>query len=186
MIKNYIWKKCPNNAWLKILQVDNTNTNTNTDINNTLPFDKIVNSNDSNLNLSILTHLNEANVLQILENRYNIDNIYTLSGDVLIAINPYKNLNIYNIDNTSIKSTTPHIYGLVLKTIENLNKFNKSQSVLVSGESGAGKTQTTKYIMKYLSSLSSNNDKEHINNKGIESIFLESNPILESGTFILS
>ena len=141
-----------------------------------------------NVNISDLTqmiHLNEANILEALLSRYDKDDIYTQTGEVLLAINPFKSLKIYNLEDVKITlaDKSPHVYHSAQLCLDRLNSRNKTQSILVSGESGAGKTQTTKYIMKYFSYLSGKNSKnsKNVNTKvAIEEIILESNPILES------
>ena len=128
--------------------------------------------------LTEMIHLNEANILEALATRYKKGIIYTHTGEVLIAINPFKTLDIYTLTSFTTKVSIPHVYQSAELCLERLNSRSTSQSILVSGESGAGKTQTTKYIMKYLSYKSKLNNKE--NELGIENLLLESNPILES------
>ena len=130
-------------------------------------------------NLIHLTYLNEPSILYNIEYRYSNDNIYTFNGDILVAVNPFKNINIYNIndiDNYNSKAyidLKPHAYYIGKKTLDEL-KYNKNQSILVSGESGAGKTQTTKIIMNYISEVSTDNENN------IAEKILASNPILEA------
>ena len=122
-----------------------------------------------------LTYLNEPSILYNIEYRYSNDNIYTFNGDILVAVNPFKKLNIYNdIDTYNSKTYSdlkPHPYYIGKKALDQL-KYNENQSILVSGESGAGKTQTTKIIMNYISRVSSNTN--------ISEKILASNPILEA------
>ncbi|EDO16376.1 hypothetical protein Kpol_1051p25 [Vanderwaltozyma polyspora DSM 70294] len=150
-------------------------------------FDKV---ND----MSELTHLNEPSVLFNLENRYKDNLIYTYSGLFLVAINPYKNLDIYNqkirelyhnqnpsskendvneIENSS--SLPPHIFNITENAYRNLLHDDNNQSILVTGESGAGKTENTKKILQYLASIT-----QSLNKDNFETKILQSNPILES------
>ena len=130
-------------------------------------------------NLINLTYLNEPTVLNNILFRYSNDEIYTFNGDILIAVNPFKKIPIYS--NEIIKHYTnkdfdvlePHPYFISKKAIKQLTSNNENQSILVSGESGAGKTQTTKFILNYISSIS--NDNNDLSNK-----ILSSNPILEA------
>ena len=139
-------------------------------------------------NLTNMVHLNEANILEALDKRYRQGKIYTLTGEVLIAINPFKTLDIYELSEFGLQPgykelmrSNPHVYHSALNCLERLETHACPQSILVSGESGAGKTQTTKYLMTYLSHLSSQaNTNKKASQIGIESILLESNPILES------
>lgn len=91
-----------------------------------------------------LTHLNEPSVIYNLYLRYMDNLIYTYSGLFLVAINPYKSLPIYNTNKIDFES--PHIYSIARSTHKNLIKNSKDQSILVTGESGAGKTENTKKL----------------------------------------
>lgn len=109
-------------------------------------------------NLSELIDLNEANCLEALRQRYSHNCIYTYSSNVLIAINPYQNIPIYDIESDKYTLPTeppvldgvPHVYRFVDHALYDLFKNEESQNILVSGESGAGKTQTTGYITEYI------------------------------------
>ena len=126
--------------------------------------------------LTTLTHLNEANLLESLRLRYCRNCIYTNTGGVLIAVNPFQQLNLYSLSNTSsfyrdssIPSGNldkpPHVYSKAGDCLEALRYHQKPQSILVSGESGSGKTQTSKYVMKFFSETAS------VSQSGIEDIF---------------
>lgn len=150
---------------------------------NPIIFDKV---ND----MSELTHLNEPSVLYNLQNRYFDNLIYTYSGLFLVAINPYNDkLNLYTdsmiskYHNTSLESNDdektilpPHIYNITENAYQSLLKDDKNQSILVTGESGAGKTENTKKILQYLTSITKNESTNH----NFEAKILQSNPILES------
>lgn len=130
-----------------------------------------------------LTHLNEPSVIYNLFLRYNDDMIYTYSGLFLVAINPYKKLPIYEQSDLKKFHETledesrlpPHIFAIAENTYRNLVDNKKDQSILVTGESGAGKTENTKKIIQYLSSISTSADHHDIHEK-----ILRANPILES------
>ena len=130
-------------------------------------------------NLINLTYLNEPTVLNNILFRYSNDEIYTFNGDILIAINPFKKIPIYSNKiikdyvNNDFDSLQPHPYYISKKAVKQLSFNSKDQSILVSGESGAGKTQTTKFILNYISNIS--NDNNELSNK-----ILSSNPILEA------
>ncbi|KAF4003457.1 Myosin head (motor domain) family protein [Saccharomyces cerevisiae] len=155
-------------------------------------------------NMSELTHLNEPSVLYNLEKRYDCDLIYTYSGLFLVAINPYHNLNLYSedhinlyhnkhnrlskssLDENSHEKLPPHIFAIAEEAYENLLSEGKDQSILVTGESGAGKTENTKKILQYLASITSGSPSNIAPVSGssiVESFemkILQSNPILES------
>lgn len=131
-----------------------------------------------------LTHLNEPSVIYNMFLRYNDDMIYTYSGLFLVAINPYKKLPIYepsvlNKFHASLANLEerlpPHIFAIAENTYRNLVANKKDQSILVTGESGAGKTENTKKIIQYLSSISTSAEHHDIHDK-----ILRANPILES------
>lgn len=129
-----------------------------------------------------LTHLNEPSVIYNLFLRYNDDMIYTYSGLFLVAINPYKKLPIYEPAVLSKfhvalldERLPPHIFAIAENTYRNLVANKKDQSILVTGESGAGKTENTKKIIQYLSSISTSADHHNIHEK-----ILRANPILEA------
>lgn len=132
-------------------------------------------------NLIDLVHLNEPSILYSSLLRYSNDKIYTFTGKILLAINPFKRINIYNDEYIKKYSTSeqqevlaPHPYQISQQCLDNLNKQGRNQVVLVSGESGAGKTVTTKFLMKYISSVS----KKRV--VDLEDKILASNPIMEA------
>ena len=150
---------------------------------------KLQNCNPSKFNkcndMAELTHLNEPSVVYNLFLRYTDDLIYTYSGLFLVAINPYKPLPIYdekvlkNYRNNGSDRPLPHIFSTAEDTYRNLVRNKKDQSILVTGESGAGKTENTKRIIQYLSSVTA----DHGKNGGVTDIddkILKANPILES------
>lgn len=128
-----------------------------------------------------LTFLNEASVLHNLNARYLHDEIYTYSGLFLVAVNPYKPIAIY--DNASIKGyenkrredAPPHIYSVSDVAYRKLLQTKHDQSILITGESGAGKTENTKRVIQYLSAITSGTNKD-----GIDKKILQTNPVLES------
>ncbi|PRT54838.1 Myosin type-2 heavy chain 1 [Wickerhamiella sorbophila] len=128
-----------------------------------------------------LTFLNEASVLHNLSARYSHDEIYTYSGLFLVAVNPYKNIPIY--DEEAIKKyeakrreeAAPHIYSISDVAYRQLLQTKHDQSILITGESGAGKTENTKRVIQYLSAITSKNNLD-----GIDKRILETNPVLES------
>lgn len=123
--------------------------------------------------LIVLTHLHEPAVVSALEKRFEKDLIYTATGPILLALNPYKELpELYDDDimgkywaagervEAEWHQMKPHVYGsshgafrTMMAAVEEGGE-TCDQSILVSGESGAGKTVTTKHIMKYLATLS--------------------------------
>ena len=103
-------------------------------------------------NFISLTYVNIPTIMSVLEKRYNIDNIYTFNGEILISINPFKKIDIYN---DVLSENQPHVYTICNKMYSQIDC--KNQSVLVSGESGSGKTENTKYMLKFLCNNYSDN-----------------------------
>ncbi|KAK9461314.1 P-loop containing nucleoside triphosphate hydrolase protein [Lipomyces oligophaga] len=112
-----------------------------------------------------LTHLNEASVVHNLETRYMADMIYTYSGLFLVAVNPYCSLPIYNAENLSFyrnktrEEVPPHVYAVTDLAFRNMLEMHENQSILVTGESGAGKTENTKKVIQYLAAVTRRSDK---------------------------
>ncbi|CAE7743856.1 XI-2 [Symbiodinium sp. CCMP2456] len=132
--------------------------------------------------LTQLTHLHEPAVLSSLQNRFDIDKIYTFTGPILIALNPFKHIpGLYDeeiLKNfiTTKPSTKPHVFSTSNASYRGICDRHKSQTVLISGESGAGKTETTKFVMKFLA-LAGSADGQVTD---VEKQVLESNPLLEA------
>ncbi|KAH1188644.1 Myosin-1 [Glycine max] len=123
-----------------------------------------------------LSYLNEPSVLFNLQYRYNQNMIYTKAGPVLVAINPFKKVPLYGNDyieaykRKAIES--PHVYAITDTAIREMIRDEVNQSIIISGESGAGKTETAKIAMQYLAALGGGS--------GIEYEILKTNPILEA------
>jgi len=146
--------------------------------------------------LTLLTHLHEPAVVYCLKERYRNDSIYTYTGKILLALNPFRSIQGFYGDAVMERywkpnphnKPPPHVYVIAQDAYRSmLNDMGESrngdQSILVSGESGAGKSVTTKLIMGYLAAQSqrtSSRNSTDIDKQGIESQLLQSNPILES------
>ncbi|XP_050118693.1 myosin-1 [Malus sylvestris] len=123
-----------------------------------------------------LSYLNEPSVLYNLQYRYNQDMIYTKAGPVLVAVNPFKRVSLYGneyIEAYKRKAVeSPHVYAIADTAIREMVRDEVNQSIIISGESGAGKTETAKIAMQYLAALGGGS--------GIEHEILKTNPILEA------
>lgn len=151
-----------------------------------------------------MSDLSEASLLENLRRRYEHEMIYTYVGPILIAINPYKPLdaayserNMTEYFGKAMGALPPHVFALADQAYMHLIQGGAvdpaNQSIIISGESGAGKTETTKIIMQYLARATSyrktmlghDQDTNAANNQSralgkLEERVLESNPLLES------
>ncbi|KAI7872084.1 Myh9 protein [Spinellus fusiger] len=138
-----------------------------------------------------LTYLNEPSVIYNLSMRYKSHFIYwqTYSGLFLVAINPYKDLPIYSDEYLqSYKGRrrgelAPHIYAVADQAYHDMVRNNENQSILITGESGAGKTENTKRVIQYLTSVASERGHPDLGQRTTDKLgmqILQANPILEA------
>uniref|UniRef100_A0A8B9NLF6 Myosin VC n=1 Tax=Accipiter nisus TaxID=211598 RepID=A0A8B9NLF6_9AVES len=140
--------------------------------------DILVGEND----LTALSYLHEPAVLHNLKVRFVESKlIYTYSGIILVAINPYKQLPIYGdaiihaYSGQNMGDMDPHIFAVAEEAYKQMARNNKNQSIIVSGESGAGKTVSARYTMRYFATVSKSSS-----NADVEDKVLASNPITEA------
>lgn len=160
-----------------------------------------------------LSYLHEPAIMYCLQQRFLLDRIYTSTGPILLAVNPFKNLGIYSektvvqyrdagaaakFNSDMVKKLPPHPFqiadnayrsmvsnALLNRSLLRSNPYGEvglvaqNQSILVSGESGAGKTETTKFIMRYLADITKDDKNADSTTQSIENQVLQSNPILE-------
>ncbi|RDY08630.1 Myosin-7, partial [Mucuna pruriens] len=131
-----------------------------------------------------LAYLHEPGVLQNLQIRYSNNEIYTYTGNILIAVNPFKRLPHLSEHSTMARykgaafgEQSPHPFAIASSAYSKMINEERSQSILVSGESGAGKTESTKMLMHYLAFLGGRAATE---GRSVEQQVLESNPVLEA------
>uniref|UniRef100_A0A4W6EXE3 Myosin-9 n=1 Tax=Lates calcarifer TaxID=8187 RepID=A0A4W6EXE3_LATCA len=135
-----------------------------------------------------LTCLNEASVLHNLKERYYSGLIYTYSGLFCVVINPYKNLPIYSEEIVDMykgkkrHEMPPHIYAITDTSYRSMMQDREDQSILCTGESGAGKTENTKKVIQYLAHVASSHKtkKDQVSPGELEKQLLQANPILEA------
>jgi myosin protein heavy chain len=145
---------------------------------------------DKASDMAELTHLNEPSVVHNLHSRYKADLIYTYSGLFLVAINPYCPLPIYSKDYVNMyrgrsrEDTKPHIFAIADEAFRNLVDEGQNQSILVTGESGAGKTENTKKVIQYLAAVATNESPAAKSGgkifSNLSQQILRANPILEA------
>ncbi|XP_016114733.1 myosin-9-like [Sinocyclocheilus grahami] len=139
-----------------------------------------------------LTCLNEASVLHNLKERYYSGLIYTYSGLFCVVINPYKNLPIYSEEIVDMykgkkrHEMPPHIYAITDTAYRSMMQDREDQSILCTGESGAGKTENTKKVIQYLAHVASSHKTKKdqsssvLSHGELEKQLLQANPILEA------
>jgi myosin heavy subunit len=144
--------------------------------------------------LTSMTYLSRATVVHALLQRYAQGSIYTHSGAVLIALNPYAAIKgLYDAEmmqkvHSGLGAAEPHVYNTVERAYRALIRSGTPQSILVSGESGAGKTETTKHVLSYLSFISTSSSAGSVpssagsvpSSVGIKERVLASTPLLEA------
>lgn len=129
-----------------------------------------------------LTYLNEPSVINNIASRYASDLIYTYSGLFLVAVNPYRSLSIYGKDiipefkNKKRDEAPPHIFAVADQAFRQMLESKENQSILITGESGAGKTENTKKAIQFLSAVTGASHSA----RSIDQRILQTNPVLES------
>ncbi|XP_014635843.1 PREDICTED: myosin-6 [Ceratotherium simum simum] len=147
-------------------------------------FDKIE-------DMAMLTFLHEPAVLYNLKERYAAWMIYTYSGLFCVTVNPYKWLPVYNAEVVAAyrgkkrSEAPPHIFSISDNAYQYMLTDRENQSILITGESGAGKTVNTKRVIQYFASIAAIGDrgkKDNVNaNKGtLEDQIIQANPALEA------
>ncbi|KAG7465829.1 hypothetical protein MATL_G00157870 [Megalops atlanticus] len=127
-----------------------------------------------------LMYLNEATLLNNVRVRYSKDKIYTFVANILIAVNPYYDIpklyspeTIKSYQGRSLGTLPPHVYAIADKAYRDMKVLKMSQSIIVSGESGAGKTENTKFVLRYLTT-------SYGTGQDIDERIVEANPLLEA------
>lgn len=105
-------------------------------------------------NLTSLTQLTEQTLLAALNKRYQDNHIYTDVGDILVAVNPFRAIPVYTeawsqaYSRPDVNSLAPHIFKVASRAYNAMLSERKDQVCVISGESGAGKTESAKFIMR--------------------------------------
>ncbi|XP_043203291.1 myosin heavy chain, muscle-like isoform X2 [Amphibalanus amphitrite] len=138
--------------------------------------------------MSNLTYLNDASVLHNLKQRYYTKLIYTYSGLFCVAINPYKRFPIYTLRAINIykgkrrNEVPPHIFALADEAYHDMMANGVNQSILITGESGAGKTENTKKVITYFANVGATGKKktQEPSKGNLEDQVVQTNPVLEA------
>ncbi|KAJ7979748.1 Myosin [Quillaja saponaria] len=193
VVGSQVWVEDPEVAWIdgEIVEVDGDEIK----INST--SEKMVVAKASDIypkdpefpecgvdDMTRLAYLHEPGVLHNLQCRYDVNEIYTYTGTILIAVNPFQRLpNLYDNDTmrqykrAAFGELSPHPFAIADSAYRLMINEGISQSILVSGESGAGKTESTKMLMQYLAYMGGRAAAE---GRSVEQKVLESNPVLEA------
>ncbi|XP_055542171.1 unconventional myosin ID [Wyeomyia smithii] len=123
------------------------------------------------------------NFMDNLRKRFKAGKIYTYIGEVCISMNPYREMNIYGPEQVSrykgreLFENSPHIFAIADAAYRVLKQRNQDTCIMISGESGAGKTEASKIIMKYIAAVTNQNKQNDI--ERVKNVLIQSNAILE-------
>ncbi|KFO27982.1 Myosin-Ib [Fukomys damarensis] len=130
----------------------------------------------------LLEPLNEETFINNLKKRFDHNEIYTYIGSVVISVNPYRSLPIYSPEkvedyrNRNFYELSPHIFALSDEAYRSLRDQDKDQCILITGESGAGKTEASKLVMSYVAAVCGKGAEVN----QVKEQLLQSNPVLEA------
>ncbi|KAM7264663.1 hypothetical protein ACFE04_002346 [Oxalis oulophora] len=193
IVGSHVWAQDPDAAWIdgQVTQINANKatiltTNAKTivaDISTIYPKDTEAPPAGVD-DMTKLAYLHEPGVLHNLACRFTLNEIYTYTGNILIAVNPFQRLpHLYDIHmmeqykGATFGELSPHLFAVADTCYRAMINDHGCQSILVSGESGAGKTETTKMLMRYLAFMGGRSNTE---GRTVEQQVLESNPVLEA------
>ncbi|KAL2229130.1 UNVERIFIED_CONTAM: Myosin-17 [Sesamum indicum] len=193
VVGSHVWVEDPGLAWIdgQVTRIDGQDVHVQTtngkkvvtNISKVFPKDTEAPPGGVD-DMTKLSYLHEPGVLQNLATRYELNEIYTYTGNILIAINPFQRLpHLYDTHmmeqykGAALGELSPHVFAIADVAYRAMINEGKSNSILVSGESGAGKTETTKMLMRYLAHLGG---RSGVEGRTVEQQVLESNPVLEA------
>merc|ERR1712055_811587 len=133
-----------------------------------------------------LTYLNDASVFWNLKTRYQAKMIHTYSGLFVVVVNPYKRYPLYTHRVSKIylgkrrNECPPHLWAIAETAYRGMLQNSKNQAMLITGESGAGKTENTKKVITYLAMVATSSGKKDAKKVSLEDQIVATNPILES------
>ncbi|KAJ0509800.1 putative myosin ATPase [Helianthus annuus] len=192
-VGSQVWVADPSVAWIdgEMLKIDGTEAEIRTSDGKKVVtklskvYPKEMDYPDGGVDdMTKLSYLHEPGVLHNLAIRYERDKLYTYTGNILIAVNPFQSLpHLYDAHmmekykGAEFGDLSPHVFAIAEIAFREMVNGGKSNSILVSGESGAGKTETTKMLMRYLAHVGGHKGTE---GRTVEQQVLESNPVLEA------
>ncbi|KAL0305152.1 UNVERIFIED_CONTAM: Myosin-6, partial [Sesamum angustifolium] len=184
-VGSLVWVEDPDAAWIdgEVVAVNNEDIKVVVKSSNVYPKDAEAPPCGVD-DMTKLAYLHEPGVLDNLKSRYDINEIYTYTGNILIAVNPFQRLpHLYDshmmaqYKGAAFGELSPHPFAVADAAYRLMMNEGVSQSILVSGESGAGKTESTKLLMQYLAYMGGRSAGE---GRTVEQQVLESNPVLEA------
>ncbi|KAI8069511.1 P-loop containing nucleoside triphosphate hydrolase protein [Gongronella butleri] len=134
--------------------------------------------------MTLLSKITNEAINDNLMKRWQNKEIYTYIGNVLISVNPFRDLGIYtdqvleSYQGKNLLEMPPHVFAIAEAAYHHMNSYKENQCVIISGESGAGKTEAAKQIMQYIAAVSAGSANSAI--KEIKEMVLATNPLLES------
>ncbi|XP_030953019.1 myosin-17-like isoform X1 [Quercus lobata] len=193
IVGSHVWVEDPSLAWIdgEVLRINGEEVHAQTtngkkvvaNISKVFPKDTEAPPGGVD-DMTKLSYLHEPGVLHNLATRYELNEIYTYTGNILIAVNPFQRLpHLYDTHmmeqykGAAFGELSPHVFAVADVAYRAMINEGKSNSILVSGESGAGKTETTKMLMRYLAHLGG---RSGVEGRTVEQQVLESNPVLEA------
>ncbi|KAG2311288.1 hypothetical protein Bca4012_025720 [Brassica carinata] len=193
IVGSHVWIEDPGLAWIdgEVVKINGEDVHVQTTNGKTVVA-KIANVFPKDMealpggvdDMTKLSYLHEPGVLENLAMRYELNEIYTYTGNILIAVNPFQRLpHLYDTHmmeqykGAGFGELSPHVFAIAEVAYRAMINEGKSNSILVSGESGAGKTETTKMLMRYLAYLGG---RSGVEGRTVEQQVLESNPVLEA------
>ncbi|KAK5258720.1 class II myosin, partial [Exophiala xenobiotica] len=133
--------------------------------------------------LTLLSKVSNEAINDNLKKRFEHGEIYTYIGHVLVSVNPFRDLGIYTdqvLDSYRGRNrleVPPHVFAVAESSYYNMKAYQDNQCVIISGESGAGKTEAAKRLMQYIANVSGGNDTGI---QRVKDMVLATNPLLES------
>lgn len=132
----------------------------------------------------LMDEVSEEAFMGNLQKRFEANKIYTYIGETIVSVNPYRELDIYNdamveeYRNRELFERPPHVFALADAAFQDMKWRQRDSCIVISGESGAGKTEASKIIMRYIAKVTAHHAQHEV--ERVKNLLLESNPILES------
>uniref|UniRef100_A0A7N6BWC4 Unconventional myosin-Id n=1 Tax=Anabas testudineus TaxID=64144 RepID=A0A7N6BWC4_ANATE len=132
----------------------------------------------------LLDNVSMEEFMANLKLRFDKGRIYTYIGEVVVSVNPYRAMNIYGRDTVEqykgreLYERPPHLFAIADAAYKAMKRRNKDTCIVISGESGAGKTEASKYIMQYIAAITNPNQRAEV--ERVKNMLLKSNCVLEA------